>query len=87
MAINKVIYGNTTLMDITDTTTTSGDVITGQVFYTSSGQRSVGTLGNATTSTHGLMSASDKTQLNAIAALVNNFYVDEDGYLCQQIGG
>ena len=67
--INKVEYGDQTLMDITDTTAESGDVIEGQVFYAKSGARSVGTLGDATTSTHGLMSAVDKSKLDGIDLL------------------
>ena len=48
MAINKVIYGNNTLMDITDTSATPGGVIEGQVFYSANGVRSTGTLTDAT---------------------------------------
>ena len=64
--INKVEYGDQTLMDITDTTAENSDVIEGQVFYARNGARSVGTLGDATQSTHGLMSATDKTKLDEI---------------------
>lgn len=70
--INKVEYGDQTLMDITDTTAESGDVIEGQVFYAKSGARSVGTLGDATTSAHGLMSASDKSKLDSFSS-ANNY--------------
>lgn len=66
MAVNKVEFGNQTVMDITDTTVTSDEVIEGQVFYAASGLRSVGTLGDATQSTHGLMSAADKTKLDGL---------------------
>jgi len=31
--INKVIYNGGTLIDITDTPATSGDVVSGKVFY------------------------------------------------------
>ena len=64
--INKVQFGNDTLMDITDTTAEAADVIEGEVFYQASGARSVGTLGDATTTTHGLMSAQDKTKLDEL---------------------
>lgn len=37
MAINKVIYGNTTLMDITDTTATASTIITGYGAYGADG--------------------------------------------------
>lgn len=43
MAINKVVYGNNTLMDITDTTASTSDVASGEVFYTADGTRSTGT--------------------------------------------
>ena len=43
MANNKVIFGNTTIMDITDTTAEAADVAAGEVFYTKAGTRTVGT--------------------------------------------
>lgn len=43
MANNKVIYGNTTIMDITDTTAEPSDVAAGEVFYDRGGVRQVGT--------------------------------------------
>lgn len=77
MAVNKVQFGNQTVMDITDTTANTDNVVEGNVFYAASGTRSVGTLGDATTSTHGLMSAADKTKLNGLnlkssGSLLNN---------------
>lgn len=66
---NKVIYGDQTLMDITDTTASYEDVLEGEVFYSANGARSVGTLGDATQSAHGLMSAADKTKLDGIDLL------------------
>ena len=44
MAINKVVYGNNTLIDITDTTATASDVAQGKYFYTNAGTRTQGTL-------------------------------------------
>lgn len=41
--VNKVVFGDATLMDITDTTAEPSDVAAGQVFYTRSGARAVGT--------------------------------------------
>ena len=66
---NKIIYGDQTLMDITDTTATENDVLEGEVFYTANGARSVGILTDATQSTHGLMSAADKIKLDGIDLL------------------
>ena len=43
MAVNKVVYGDDTIMDITDTTAEAADVAAGEVFYTRSGARAVGT--------------------------------------------
>lgn len=48
---NKIVYGDQTLMDITDTTASTEDVLEGQVFYSASGARSVGTLGDMTGAT------------------------------------
>ena len=80
---NKVIYGNQTLMDITDTTASTDDVIEGQVFYSASGARSIGTLTDATTTTHGLMSAADKIALEEWKSL--RLSVDAQGYICQTV--
>lgn len=43
MAKNKVIFGDTTIMDITDTTAEAADVADGKVFYGNDGVRTVGT--------------------------------------------
>ena len=55
--VNKVKFGDTTVIDISDTTAEAGDVIQGETFYTRSGAPATGTLSDATTTTHGLMSA------------------------------
>lgn len=44
MATNKVYFGHTKVMDITDTTATASDVAQGKYFYTNAGVRTVGTL-------------------------------------------
>ncbi len=80
---NKIVYGNETLMDITDTTATESDVLQGQVFYGASGARSVGTLTDATTTTHGLMSAADKVALEEWKSL--RLSIDAQGYVCQTV--
>lgn len=62
--VNKVIYGNQTVMDITDTTAEESDVASGEVFYKADGARSVGTL-NADSAVWGNISGtlSDQTDL------------------------
>ena len=64
MGVNKVIFGDQTIMDITDSTVNPENVIENNVFYDRSGTRQVGTLGDATTENHGLMSAADKAKLD-----------------------
>lgn len=41
--INKVVYGNTTLIDLTDTTAEAADVAQGKYFYGKDGVKTVGT--------------------------------------------
>ena len=43
MARNKVVFGDTTIMDITDTTATPEDVSEGETFYDNGGNRQTGT--------------------------------------------
>ena len=40
--VNKVIFGDQTVLDITDTTATEGDVVSGKTFYKASGERATG---------------------------------------------
>ena len=42
MAVNKVVYNGSTLVDLTDTTAQADEVKAGKVFYSASGERSVG---------------------------------------------
>lgn len=43
MAINKVVYGETPIIDLTDTTAEASDVALGEVFYNNAGVRTLGT--------------------------------------------
>lgn len=43
MGVSKVVYGDTTVMDITDTTATAADVAAGKYFYTAAGVKTQGT--------------------------------------------
>lgn len=43
MAINKVQYGNTVLIDLTDTTAEASDVLAGKYFYGKDGVKTLGT--------------------------------------------
>lgn len=43
MGINKVQYGNTVLIDLTDTTAEAADVLAGKYFYDIHGIRTLGT--------------------------------------------
>ena len=67
MAVNKVVLGNETLVDLTDDTVTASDVISGRSFHLASGVQSTGSLSTATQSADGLMSSTDKTKLDGIA--------------------
>lgn len=64
MPINKVQYGDRTLIDITDTTATPDTVIQGFNFYAADGSRVTGSLGDATPTSAGLMSIIDKIKLD-----------------------
>ena len=44
MAINKVIYDNTTLIDLTSDTATADDVVSGKTFHLRDGSIATGTI-------------------------------------------
>lgn len=47
MALNKIVYKDRTLMDLTNTTATEADVFTGKIFYKADGSVTVGTNGGS----------------------------------------
>lgn len=44
MAVNKVVYGNQTLIDISDTTAVASDVMAGKYFYGNDGVKTQGSI-------------------------------------------
>lgn len=50
MAVNKVIYGNNTIIDLTGDTATAADVADGKIFHLASGVQAVGTASSSSSS-------------------------------------
>ena len=66
MAINKVDYGNTTLIDLTNTTATANDVVANKYFYTNAGVRTSGAIT--------ARSSSDLTASGATVTVPSGYY-------------
>ena len=81
--VNKVIYGNNTVMDISDTTAEEGDVAEGKVFYKGSGQRSVGTSSGGIVSHVGMIiqSTTLDTEEKVKAIYGGNTWISLSGYV------
>lgn len=77
MAINKVEYGNTTLIDLTPTTATAADVASGKVFFGRDGVQTTGTASSTQTITLSGSGNSTYTyvQLNSTGT---KYYADGD---------
>lgn len=67
MGVNKVqLADGTVLMDVTSDTVAAGALLEGFTATGANGEKVTGTLGNATASSAGLMSAEDKAKLDGI---------------------
>ena len=54
MPINKVVYGNTTLLDLTSDTITVSDVVSGVTFHLRDGSIGTGTMVNGNNLEYGI---------------------------------
>lgn len=54
MPINKVVYGNTTLLDLTSDTVTVGDVVSGVTFHLRDGSIGTGSIANGNLLEYGI---------------------------------
>lgn len=77
--VNKVEYGGTTLMDITDTTADDADVAEGKVYYKASGLRSVGTASGGGGGASNVVSGTFTTGSEAAIEVINVPYTG-NGY-------
>lgn len=75
MANNKVVFGNETIMDITDSTVTPETLKQGEIAYNSAGQRIVGTL---VTIGHKILDAFGNLMTNRENLQFQGTYVSDD---------
>lgn len=54
MPINKIVYGSTTLLDLTSDTVTVGDVVSGVTFHLRDGNTATGTIANGNNLEYGI---------------------------------
>lgn len=66
MPVNKVVYGSTTLIDITDTTAVASDVAVGKYFYAIDGTKTAGTASGG----GGSVSITDETNATGITCVI-----------------
>lgn len=76
MAVNKVVFGNTTIMDISDSTVTPNNMLTGTKAYGANGEP---VIGNISAMTQEEASAGTSTDPRLISAKVLNDTIMEKG--------
>ena len=74
MAVNKVVFGNTTIMDISDSTVTADSMLTGTRAYGANGVAITGTISGMTQEE---ASAGTSTDPKLISAKVLNDTIEE----------
>lgn len=74
MAVNKVVFGNTTIMDITDSTATANNMLAGTKAYGANGEPVIGTISGMTQQE---ASAGTSTDPKLISAKVLNDTIEE----------
>lgn len=75
MAVNKVVLGDETLIDLSNDTVTPKTLVRGVTATDASGEQIVGELGAATPTSDGLMSAADKKKLDTVEEGANKISV------------
>ena len=76
MAINKVVYGNRTIIDLTNDTVTVSDVVSGVTFHLKDGTTAQGNIQNGDSLEYGL---TDGTQPLAGVAKAGSAVIEGEG--------
>ena len=79
MAVNKVVYDGTTLVDLTEDTVTPDSVLPGETFHLASGARSSGTLTNGKL---GIAAGSTSSTTSPLSVTSGDYALREGGIIC-----